>query len=69
MPVQVRAIGTVEAYATVAVKSLVSGQLLQGHFTEGQQVHRGDLLFTIDPKPLQAALRQAEANLAAADIP
>jgi multidrug efflux system membrane fusion protein len=64
VPVQVQAIGTVEAYATIAVKSLVSGQLLQVHFTEGQAVHRGDLLFTIDPKPLQATLRQAEANLA-----
>lgn len=62
--VRLRAIGTVEAYATVSVKSRVDGQVAQVHFREGQSVHRDDLLFTIDPRWFEAALRQAEANLA-----
>jgi multidrug efflux system membrane fusion protein len=64
VPVQVRAIGNVEAYSTVAVKSQIGGQLVRVHFKEGQDVHKGDLLFTIDPRPYEAALKQAEANLA-----
>ncbi|MBI3990163.1 MAG: efflux RND transporter periplasmic adaptor subunit [candidate division NC10 bacterium] len=64
VPVQLRAIGHMEAYTTVSVKSQVSGQLLRVHFAEGQSVKKGDLLFTIDPRPFEAALRQAEGNLA-----
>lgn len=64
VPVQVTAIGNVQAYTTVAVKSQISGQIVQVHFREGQEVHRNDLLFTIDPRPLEAALRQAQANVA-----
>lgn len=64
VPVQVRAIGNVEAYSTVSVKSQIGGQLVRVHFKEGQDVHKGDLLFTIDPRPYEAALKQAEANLA-----
>ena len=64
VPVEVRAIGNVLAYSTVAVKSRVPGQLLNVSFQEGQDVRKGDLLFTIDPRPLQAVLKQAEANLA-----
>ena len=64
VPVEVRAIGNVLAYSTVAVKSRVPGQLLKASFQEGQDVRKGDLLFTIDPRPLQAVLKQAEANLA-----
>jgi multidrug efflux system membrane fusion protein len=63
VPVQLRAIGNVEAYSTVTVKSKVGGELVRVHFTEGQDVKRGDLLFTIDPRPYEAALKQAEANL------
>lgn len=63
VPVQLRAIGNVEAYSTVVVKSKVGGELLGVHFTEGQYVKKGDLLFTIDPRPYWAALKQAEANL------
>jgi multidrug efflux system membrane fusion protein len=63
IPLQVRAIGNVEAYAVVSVKSQVGGELAQVHFREGQNVKKGDLLFTIDPRPFEAALRQAEANL------
>ena len=64
VPVQVRAIGNVQAYSTVSVLSLVGGELFKIHFTEGQDVKAGDLLFTIDPRPFQAALLQAEAQLA-----
>jgi multidrug efflux system membrane fusion protein len=64
VPVQLRAIGNVEAYSTVTVKSQVDGELAQINFREGQEVKEGDLLFVIDPRPFQAALRQAEANLA-----
>lgn len=64
VPVQILAIGNVEAYSTVGVKAQVGGQLLRVHFREGQEVNKGDLLFTIDPRPYEAALRQAEANLA-----
>jgi membrane fusion protein, multidrug efflux system len=64
MPVQVRAIGNVEPFTTVAIKAQVNGQLSRVHFREGQDVRKGDLLFTIDPRPFEAALRQAEAALA-----
>ncbi len=63
VPVQVTTVGNVQAYTTVGVKSQVAGQIQQVHFTEGHEVKRGDLLFTIDQRPLQAALRQAEANV------
>lgn len=64
VPVQLRAIGNVEAYATVGVKAQIGGELARVHFREGQDVKKGDLLFTIDPRPYEAALKQAEANLA-----
>jgi multidrug efflux system membrane fusion protein len=64
VPVQVGAIGNVEAYSSVGVKSQVEGTLVRVHFKEGQDVNRGDLLFTIDPRLYEAALKQAEANLA-----
>ena len=64
VPVQIRAVGNVEAYNTVSIKSQVTGVLQKAHFKEGQDVKIGQLLFTIDPRPLEAALKQAEANLA-----
>ncbi len=64
VPVQVRAIGNVEAYSTVGVKSQIGGVLMRAHFREGQDVNKGSLLFTIDPRPYEAALKQAEANQA-----
>jgi multidrug efflux system membrane fusion protein len=64
VPVQLKAVGNVEAYNTVSVKSQVTGVLQQAHFKEGQDVKKGQLLFTIDPRPLEAALKQAEAALA-----
>ncbi len=63
VPVQLRAIGNVQAYSTVTVKSKVGGELVRVHFTEGQDVKNGDLLFTIDPRPYESALKLAEANL------
>jgi len=63
VPLQIRAVGTVQAYATVALKSQVDGEVAQIHFAEGQEVKKGDLLFTLDQRPLQAALHQAEAVL------
>lgn len=64
VPIQIRAVGNVEPYTTVSVKSQVTGVLQQAHFKEGQDVKKGQLLFTIDSRPLEAALKQAEANLA-----
>lgn len=57
-------IGTVVANATVQLTARVSGQLMAANFKEGQIVHTGDLLFRIDPKPFEAALEQARAQLA-----
>lgn len=62
-PLEIRAIGNVESYATVAIKARVTGELQKVHFREGQEVAKGDLLFTIDPRPLEAALREARARL------
>ena len=64
VPTELRVVGTVEASAIVQIKSQISGQLLRVSFTEGQNVAQGDLLFEIDPRPYQEALRQAEANVA-----
>jgi len=64
VPVQIRVIGNVEAYSTVSIKSQVNGILEKVHFREGEDVSRGELLFTIDSRPFVAALRQARAALA-----
>jgi membrane fusion protein, multidrug efflux system len=64
VPVQVTAIGTVQALKTVSVKPQVGGQLARIFFTEGQDVNIGDRLVEIDPRPFQAVLGQAEAALA-----
>ena len=64
VPLQIRVIGNVQAYSTITVKSIVGGEISQVHFTEGQDVKKGDFLFTIDPRPFEAGLKQAEANLA-----
>lgn len=63
VPVQVRAIGNIEAYTSVAIKSQVSGQIARIHFTEGSDVEKGALLISIDPEPFQAMLNQSEATL------
>jgi multidrug efflux system membrane fusion protein len=64
LPVEVTAIGHVEPYSTVSVKSQVNGILTEVGFKEGQDVRKGALLFRIDPRPFEAALAQARANLA-----
>jgi len=63
VPVQLRAIGNVQAYSTITVKSIVGGEISQVHFTEGLDVKKGEPLFTIDPRPFEASLKQAEAIL------
>ena len=62
MPLQIQAIGSVEAFNMVSVKAQVGGELVKVHFKEGQDVKKGDMLFTIDRRPFQAALGQAEAT-------
>ena len=56
-------VGHVTAFSTVTVHSQIQGMISEIHFHEGQEVKQGDLLFTIDPRPSQAALDQARANL------
>lgn len=63
-PIDVQVIGNVEAYETVSVKSQISGILEKVSIREGDFVKKGDLLFSIDPRPLQAQVKQVEANLA-----
>jgi len=64
VPLLVLAIGTVEAYQVVQVRAQVGGELMRVHITEGRDVKKGDLLFTIDPRPYEAALANAQATLA-----
>jgi len=64
VPVRVEAIGYVEAFTSVQIKVRVDGQIVEVNFKEGQEVHQGDVLFKIDPRPYEAALRQAEAAAA-----
>jgi len=64
VPIQLSAIGTAEAYSTVSIKGQVNAVLKEVHFKQGDFVKKGDLLFTLDARPFQASLAQAEANLA-----
>lgn len=64
MPVEIRAIGNVEPYASVAVKARVDGQIIEAAVRDGDFVQKGDLLFRLDPRPFEAQLKQAEATLA-----
>lgn len=64
VPNQVKAIGNVEPYNTVSVKSMVAGEIVDVGFREGQDVAKGSMLFVIDRRPYEAALAQAEGNLA-----
>lgn len=64
VPLQVRAVGNVEARSTVGVRARIAGELVGVHFREGQEVRRGAPLFSIDPEPYRIALRQSEARLA-----
>lgn len=64
VPVVINAIGTAASYSTVSVRSQVTGEITDIAFKQGQDVSKGDLLFTIDPRPYRAALEGALAALA-----
>jgi len=64
LPVVLDAVGTVESILQVSVKSMVNGEVKRVHFTEGQDVAKGQVLFTIDPRQYEAAIRKGEADLA-----
>ena len=64
VPITINALGTVTPIETVAVQSRVNGQIMKAFFHQGQPVKEGDPLFLIDPRPYQAALDQAQAQLA-----
>src|SRR5262249_61444845 len=63
MPLEVRAIGSAEAALTVAVRAQITGALTSVHFQDGDDVTEGQPLFGIDRRPLEAAVKQAEATL------
>jgi multidrug efflux system membrane fusion protein len=62
VPLEVTTVGTAEAYSTVDVRSQVTGLLTTVEFAEGDDVTQGQLLFTIDARPFEVAVRQAEAT-------
>jgi multidrug efflux system membrane fusion protein len=64
MPVEVLAIGNVESISTISIRAQVPGEVQKVHFKEGDFVTKGQVLFTIDPRPYEAALAQAKAALA-----
>jgi membrane fusion protein, multidrug efflux system len=64
VPIYLQGLGTVQAFYTVTVTARVDGEIQKIAFTEGQQVHKGDLLAQIDPRPNQAAYEQAVATKA-----
>ncbi len=63
VPIQVHAIGAVEAYSTVSVKTQITGELTGVYFKEGDDVQKGQLIFTLDKRPLEADVRRAEGAL------
>src|SRR5919109_1053993 len=63
VPTYIDAIGKTVAREIVSIQPQVSGRIMKIHFTDGANVKKGQLLFTIDPAPLEANLRQAQANL------
>ncbi|MCL4850776.1 MAG: efflux RND transporter periplasmic adaptor subunit [Bryobacteraceae bacterium] len=64
VPLEIRAIGNIEAFSRVQVKSQVAGQIERVHFQEGDDVRQGQILFQIDPRQFRQAVREAEAALA-----
>ena len=64
VPLEVSAVGNVEAISTVQVKSRIAGQILRVDFQEGQDVKQGQLLFEIDPEPLDRQLAEIQADIA-----
>jgi multidrug efflux system membrane fusion protein len=64
MPLEIRVIGTAEAESTVAVHAQITGAITSVNFKEGDDVAEGQVLFTLDHRPLEATLEQVQANLA-----
>src|SRR5215831_10841192 len=64
VPIEIQAVGNVEAYSTVAVKAQVGGELTVVDFQEGADVRKGERLFVIDPRPYESQVAQADATLA-----
>jgi len=64
VPVDINVVGNVEAYSIVSVRAQTGGMLNEVRFTEGDYVKKGDLLFVIDPKPLEGQMNSAKANIA-----
>ena len=63
MPIEISVIGSAEPLSSVAIRAQTTGQLTSVNFTEGDDVTAGQVLFTLDRRPLEAALQQAQANL------
>jgi multidrug efflux system membrane fusion protein len=63
VPIQAQVIGSTEAYSTVSLKAQINGQLMEVHFREGDFVEKGQLLFTVDPRAVEAQVKQIEANI------
>jgi membrane fusion protein, multidrug efflux system len=63
MPIDISVIGTAEPFSTVSVRAQITGELTSVNFTEGDDVRKGQVLFTLDRRPLEGALLQAQANL------
>jgi len=63
MPIEIRVIGSVEAYSVVSVHAQMTGQLTAVNFKEGEDIKKDQVLFALDRRPLEAALMQAQANL------
>lgn len=64
VPVDITVVGNVEAYSVVSIRAQTGGMLTEVHFKDGDYVKKGDLLFVIDPKPLEGQMNSAKANLA-----
>src|SRR5438093_12878942 len=67
VPISVEYVGTLVGYINAQIRARVSGHLMSQNYTEGSLVKAGDLLFQVDPRPFQAALDQAEAQLLQAE--
>jgi membrane fusion protein, multidrug efflux system len=63
MPITTNVVGTAEAYSTVSVRAQVTGELTSVHFKDGDEVVKGQVLFTLDRRAFEAAVNQAEATL------
>jgi multidrug efflux system membrane fusion protein len=68
VPLYLDEIGTIASPDNVAIRAQVAGKVISSHFTEGQEVKKGDLLFKIDARPFEASLAQAEADLLQAKV-